>query len=82
MEILKISVVRIGGSRGIRIPRKVLDECHISDTVEAIVDNGQITLRPEKKPREGWAAAARKIHEKGEDRLLIDDMPDEWVWYR
>jgi antitoxin MazE len=62
----------------------VLDECHISDTVEVIVDNAEITLRPGKRPREGWAKAARRIHENNEDRLFIDDMLDlnldEWVW--
>jgi antitoxin MazE len=84
MEMLTIPIVRIGGSKGIRIPKKVLEECEIGDRVVAIVDHGEITLRPEKKSREGWAEAARKVHENGEDELLIDDKTDlsldEWVW--
>jgi antitoxin MazE len=84
MEILRIPVVRIGGSKGIRIPRKVLTECHIGDSVIAVVDRCEITLRAEKKPREGWAEAAQAMHKAGDDQLLIDDTLDlnlkEWEW--
>ena len=84
MEIIKIPVVRIGGSRGIRIPKKVLEECHITTSVIATVNNGEIMLKPEQKPRKGWAEAAKKAHQRHEDSLLIDDLLDideeEWKW--
>jgi antitoxin MazE len=84
MEMLKIPIVRIGGSKGIRIPKKILEECHITSSVIASVENGEITLKPEQKPRQGWADAAKKAHQQKEDRLLIDDTLDlhqeEWEW--
>jgi len=84
MEIVKLPVIRIGGSKGIRIPKKVLDECRIGDSVIATVDHGSITLAPDTGPRDGWERAAREIHSKGEDTLLIGDLLDidktEWEW--
>jgi hypothetical protein len=45
---------------------------------------GEITLKPERKPRQGWAEAAKKLHQQKEDKLLIDDTldlhPEEWEW--
>jgi antitoxin MazE len=84
MEMLKIPVIRIGGSKGIRIPKKILEECNITSSVIALVENGEITLKPERKPRQGWAESAKKIHQQKEDKLLIDDTldlhPEEWEW--
>jgi antitoxin MazE len=84
MEMLKIQIVRIGGSKGIRIPKRILEECHITSSVIASVENGEITLKPERKSRQGWADAAKKIHQQKEDKLLIDDTLDlhqeEWEW--
>lgn len=36
-------------------------------------------------PREGWAEAAKKAHEEGQDQLLVDDVfadesMEEWQW--
>jgi mRNA-degrading endonuclease toxin of MazEF toxin-antitoxin module/antitoxin component of MazEF toxin-antitoxin module len=72
MEVLKIPVVRIGGSKGIRIPKKILEECNITSSVIASVGNGEITLKPERRPRQGWAEAAKRLHQQKEDKLLID----------
>jgi len=36
-----------------------------------------------KKPREGWAEAARLCHERGDDKLLIHDVWEDdkgWEW--
>lgn len=84
MEMLKIPIVQIGGSKGIRIPKKVLEECHITTSVIATVENGEIVLKPEQKPRKGWAESAIKAHQQKEDKLVIDDLLDidgeEWEW--
>ena len=39
------------------------------------VKNGALILKPIKKaPREGWALHAEKMHEAGDDRLMIPDV--------
>lgn len=84
MEVLKMPIIQIGGSKGIRIPKKILEECHITDSVTATVEDGRIILVPEAKPRQGWAEAAKKMRKAKEDALLIDDRLDlhleEWEW--
>lgn len=68
------NVIKIGNSKGIRIPKKVLDQCHIHDKVDLTVQKEGIVLRPiKKKPREGWDLAAKKMNEQGNDELLIPD---------
>ena len=84
---MKTNVVRIGNSRGIRIPKKLLEQCQLEDEVELEVVNNQLVVRPTVKPRSGWSDAFRRMHEKGEDKLLDRDaLPQtewektEWEW--
>jgi len=82
---MKISVIRIGNSRGIRIPKTVLEQCRIHEKVNLEVEGDTIIIKPDnKKPREGWEEAFKKMRELKEDELLIDDMIDldtfDWEW--
>jgi antitoxin MazE len=77
---MKLSVVRIGNSRGIRIPKPLLDQCHITEAVDLKIEGRRIVLTPvQSKPRQGWAAAADRMHEVGDDELLIPDVFEEDV---
>ena len=79
-----LPVVRIGNSKGVRLPKTILEQCHITDSVEIEVNNENITLRPFRQPRHGWAEQMKKMHERGEDELLIPDKVDldaeGWEW--
>ena len=75
---MTLNVVRIGNSRGIRIPKPLLDQCQITDAVSVTVEGKCMVLTPAKaKPRQGWAAAAQQMHAAGDDQLLIPDVFDE-----
>ena len=72
---MNVKVVRIGNSRGIRLPRKILDRCHIEDKVELDVKGEKIILTPiRKKPRDGWEEFAKKMSDNEDDALLIPDV--------
>lgn len=80
---MEISVIKIGNSKGIRLSKTLLDRYNIKDTVDLIMDKGQIILKPISKPRKGWEKAFEKMAENGDDNLLIDDVfedenPEEW----
>jgi len=81
---MQVNVVKIGNSRGIRIPKKVLDQCQIDEALDLSVQDNVIVLTPmHKKPREGWAEAAQLCHERGDDKLLIHDVWEDdegWEW--
>ena len=82
---MKAHLIQIGNSRGIRLPKTVLAEAQLEDEVELKAEPGCIVIRAAKRPRAGWAEAARQMRERGEDRLL--DAPvstrfdrEEWKW--
>lgn len=80
---MEVSVIKIGNSKGIRLSKTLLEKYNISDTVELILEKGQIVIRPLSKPRKGWDKAFMEMHAKGDDELLMDDMfeeesPEEW----
>ena len=77
---MNVSIIRIGNSKGIRIPKKVLEQCRIEDKVELVVKGKKIVLTPViRGPREGWEGAAARMHETGDDDLLLPDVLDEDV---
>lgn len=82
---MKINVVQIGNSKGIRIPKAILDQCEIEQQVELDVRDGHIVLEPVRRtPRTGWDERFRQMAESYDDRLLIDDSLDlespDWEW--
>lgn len=80
---MDVSVIAIGNSKGIRLTKTILEKYNIKDTVEIILEKGYMILKPKATPRKGWDKAFKKMHEMGDDKLLIDDVfadenLDEW----
>jgi len=80
-----VSVVQIGNSRGIRLPKNILRELNIEDEVEMIAHNDVLLIKSvERKPRKGWNEAFAKMSKNKEDKLLmpenIDSEDSGWVW--
>lgn len=74
---MEVSVIKIGNSKGIRLSKTVLDKYNIQDTVELILEKGQIVIKPLSRPRKGWEKAFKRMAENGDDRLLINDVFDD-----
>jgi antitoxin MazE len=82
---VKTRIVRIGNSRGIRLPKTLLDEAQLSDEVELRAEPGRLIVKSARHAREGWAEEAKQMHARGEDRLLDEPTPtqfdeEEWDW--
>ena len=82
---MRINIVQIGDSRGIRIPKAILDRCGIEQEVGLDVRGGSIILEPVgRTPRFGWDEAFRRMAERHDDQLLINDSLDpehtDWEW--
>jgi antitoxin MazE len=71
---MEVSVVKIGNSKGIRLSKTLLERYNIKDTVDLILEKGQIILRPLSTPRKGWEKAFKEMNENGDDRLLFNDV--------
>ena len=71
---MDISVITIGNSKGIRLSKTLLEKYNIQDTVELILEKSYIILKPKSNSRKGWAKAFKKMHENGDDKLLMNDV--------
>ena len=81
---MKARLVRIGNSRGVRLPKAVIDQLGLDDEIELQVEGHRLVISPAGRPRTGWAEAARRL--SAESRGLLDPPTstrfdeDEWRW--
>ena len=78
-------VIRIGNSRGFRVPKALLEEAGLGDEVELRAEPGKLTASAVRPAREGWAEAAREMRAAGDDVLLDPFVANEfdeveWQW--
>lgn len=80
-------IVPIGNSRGIRIPKAMLEHCGFGDEVELQAKNGTLILRPVHVPRARWSDSFSGMAAAGDDLLVHEDAPsatkfdaEEWEW--
>ena len=83
---MKTQVVSIGNSRGIRIPKPIIEQCGFGKTVELRVEKDRLVITPDRAPRKGWAAAFRAASPAENHELLVEPLPpstfdrNEWKW--
>jgi antitoxin MazE len=84
---MRTRIVKIGNSRGVRIPKVLLEHVRLSEHVEIEVRNEQIVIRSANHPRDGWDEAFRRMSLNGDDVLpdwqaasLTTWDEDEWQW--
>jgi antitoxin MazE len=83
---MKVNLIRIGNSKGVRIPASVIRECGFGDQVELRVARGVVTLAPARGGRDGWDAAFARMAAAGDDAALLPDTlenafdSEEWTW--
>jgi antitoxin MazE len=71
---MEISIIKIGNSKGFRLTKTILEKYNITDSMEMILEEEQIVLRPIVKPRKGWDKTFQQMHENGDDQPLLDDV--------
>ena len=82
---MKARLVRIGNSRGIRLPKPLIEQAGLGEDVELDLRDGTIVISNSSSPRAGWAEAAADLAATGEDRVLDAATPtrfdeEEWEW--
>ena len=76
---MKTRVIRIGNSRGIRIPKAKLQECGLEGAVHLEAQEGRPVVSPIREPRRGWEKAFRRMARQGDDLLLeAGAWPEAW----
>ena len=82
---MKTRLVKIGNSRGVRIPKPLIEEAGLENEVEMRVVEAGILIEGSPDARVGWDEAARRVRERGDDRLIDEVVPTEfdqteWTW--
>lgn len=82
---MQVSIRTMGNSKGVLIPKPILEQTGLVDVADLQVNNGVIEIRPVKRnPREGWAADSQRVAKHGEDALVwpefanADDADLQW----
>lgn len=83
---MKTKIVRIGNSRGVRLPKPILDQCGFGDEAELRVEGNAVVLSPLQQRRAGWDRAFARMAQAGDDAALLDEAAGtafdrrEWRW--
>ena len=85
--VVKARLVRIGNSRGIRLPKVLVEQAGLTEELELEVRRRQLVVRSRRQPREGWEERFREMARRGDDRMLWPESPpsssfdeEEWEW--
>jgi antitoxin MazE len=81
----KTRIIRIGNSRGIRVPTILLEQADLPDEVELRAEPGRIVVSAAARPRAGWAAKSRAMYQREDDVMLDVTTPTrfdekDWRW--
>ncbi len=85
--IMKVKLVRIGNSQGIRLPKTIIAQYRFTNEIDVDARSDCLILRPARPVRAGWDAAFQRMRERGDDKLLwVDETrrnewdEREWTW--
>ncbi|MBL7128469.1 MAG: AbrB/MazE/SpoVT family DNA-binding domain-containing protein [Ignavibacteria bacterium] len=85
---MKTKVVKIGNSRGVRIPKSFIDQSGLSDEVELELKDDSIIIKPISSSRENWDYLFKKMSQNNDDVLFDSDSlskqttwdKEDWEW--
>jgi antitoxin MazE len=82
---MRARLVKIGNSRGIRLPKPIIEQARLTDEVEVEVRDGTLIITSAQGTRSGWAEAARELRGRDQDRLLDEPVATQfdeksWKW--
>ena len=83
--VIRSKIIKIGNSRGIRIPHALLDQAGLSDEVVLTVKEDRLIIQPVCKTRQGWEKQLASMAQQGDDLLLDEPRltswdKEEWQW--
>ena len=82
---MRTVIRRIGNSKGIVLPKKMIDPYHLSGEVELIMAPNHIQIHPVVSRRADWENRFQEAKSLEDKENLLDDFSndfdcDEWTW--
>jgi antitoxin MazE len=85
--IMRTKIIKIGNSRGIRIPKPLIKEAGLQDEVDISFRDNALVISPVRQPRQDWAESFKEMQKHGDDVLLEEELltwsewdRGEWEW--
>jgi antitoxin MazE len=80
---MKTNLVKIGNSKGVRLPKAVIEQSQLTDELELEVGVGVVVLRAIRSVRHNWQEDAASCRAASEDDLadwdaVAGDFDGEW----
>ncbi len=79
-------IIKIGNSKGLRIPKAFLKQCKITNVVNLTVKDHALIITPYEEAREGWEKSFHLMSKNEDDHLLDINLiehswdEEEWQW--
>ena len=87
MNSIKVKIIRIGNSKGIRLSKSLIEQYNMKDDVLLEAKKDSIVIRPVENPRANWEKSFKKMRLRGDDTLLDEGTEleseweqEEWKW--
>lgn len=77
---MKAQIIQIGNSKGLRLPKSVLEQCHLENELEIEIRDHELIISSAHKPRKNWAATFSQMATQKDDQLL--EVPTQTEWDR
>jgi antitoxin MazE len=84
---MKVRIVKIGNSQGIRIPKPLILQAGLKGEVQLEVEDNRLIISRLRRPRAKWALAFGLMTQAGDDALLDGDVltgsqwdEEGWEW--
>jgi antitoxin MazE len=71
-------LIKVGNSRGVRIPKPLIQETGLTNDVSIRADGGSIVISPVRAARNGWQEAFNKMHANNDDVLIDKNIRSNW----
>ena len=80
MNSIKVKIIRIGNSKGIRLSKSLIEQYNLKDEVLLQAKKDSIVIRPVENPRADWEKSFEDMRLRGDDGLLDEGTEIESEW--
>ncbi len=81
---MKASIIQIGNSKGLRIPKPILKQCGFQKEVELEVHDKELIIKSTKRSRRNWEKSFKAMAQNRDDQLIEFAQnqwdEEEWEW--
>ncbi len=83
---MELDLIDIGNSKGVRIPKAIIETCGFENSIHIEVKNGNLILSASRSVRSDWAAAFNTAPINADAKILDPEYiendwdKEEWTW--